>query len=98
MRQNIAGTLRGAYANTLVTDAEDCLRVRHDEQLDIATLCLFEEVFFHGVLVSKGEIQTLAPAKEVRVVRYSIPLDPAMNDREEKREEGIAYDVELIVE
>ena len=74
MRQNIAGTLRGAYANTLVTDTEDCLRVRHDEQLDIATLCLFKEVFFHGVLVSKGGIQALDPAEEMRVVRYSIPL------------------------
>ena len=78
MRQNIAGTLRGAYANTLVTDTKDCLGIRHDKQLDIAALCLFEEILLHCILVSKGEIQALAPAKEVRVVRYSIPLDPTV--------------------
>ena len=80
MRESIAGTLRGAYANTLVANTKDRFRVRHDEQLDVAALRLLEEVFFHSILISKGEIQALAPAKKVRVVRDSIPLYMAVRE------------------
>ncbi len=74
MRWNIDDRLRSAYTNTLVTDTQDGFGVRHDEQLDIATLCLFEEVFLHGILVGKCEIQALASAEEVRIVCDSIAL------------------------
>ena len=73
------GTQRGletsvTYTNALVADAQDRLRVCDDEELDIASAGHFKEVLFHAILFWEREIETFAPAEEMRVVCYRISL------------------------
>lgn len=63
-----------SYPHALVADSQNLLGVGTDNEVYLSAFSLLQEVCFHRVLGGERQVEALAPAEEMRIVRNRFRL------------------------
>lgn len=63
-----------SYPHALVADSQNLLSIGTDDEVYLSAFSLLQEVCFHGVLGGERQVEALAPAEEMRIVRNRFRL------------------------
>lgn len=66
------------YPHALVADSQNLLGIGTDNEVYLSAFSLFQEVCFHGVLSGERQVEALAPAEEMRIVRNRFRLSDTL--------------------